>query len=332
MIAFTKKILIILSLVFLPIITSAQTIDSYNESLRTVITPANPQPNQTISITLESSLVDLSLSTITWSVDGKIVSKSRDNRKLETKLKDAGKETKILISVSSPSSGALNKEIVINPASIDLIYEANTYTPPFYKGKALPSAESSVTLLTLPKFFKKNGAAILAKDLMFTWKKDGVVDGAKSGLGKNTYTFATGRLPENTPLVEVSVLSPEEGIRGYSSLLLPTTEPQLVIYEDNPILGVNLNQAVPREGNLNGKEMSLVAYPYFFSGKNKESQSFEYTWYINNEKIIDIPKNKSTLTIRSPEGIGSSSIRVSLSNINRIFQAAASNILVKYGE
>ena len=222
---FTKKILVILALSFLsflPTIALSQTIDSYKDSLRTVITPPNPQANQTISIHLESSLIDISLSTITWSVDGKVILKGKDRRVLETKLKEIGKETNILISVNSPLYGSFDKEITINPTSISLIYEANTYTPPFYKGKALPSSESVVTLLALPRFIKNNGTPISSKDLIFTWKKEGVVDGANSGLGKDTYVFITGRLPEDTPLIEVSALYPEESQRGYSSILLPS--------------------------------------------------------------------------------------------------------------
>ena len=320
------------SLLF-PLSLSAQTIDSYKESVRVLVNPPNPGPGKTVSISIESSLLDLNQSIITWKVDGKIIESGKDKRFFETKLGEIGKETVIKISVSNSSSGLIEKEVRINPTSVSFLYEANTYTPPFYKGKALPSSESVVTVLALPNFKTTSGTQIQSKDLVFTWKKDGVVDGRNSGLGKDFYSYVLGRLPEDTPEIEVSIVHPESNLKGYAYLLLGSVNPEIVFYENSPLLGVVLNKALVGETNLLKGEFNVAAYPYFFSGRNKNSVNYEYKWHINSEEVADVPKNQNFLTLRRPEGgKGTSAISVSLQNLQKIFQSGSNNLLINYGQ
>src|SRR5688572_16598777 len=68
---------------------------------------------------------------------------------------------------------------------VDLLWQAETYTLPFYKGKALWSKESRVKLLAIPR-----GPGVgNPLNLTYKWTKNGTVLGNINGVGKNTIAF-----------------------------------------------------------------------------------------------------------------------------------------------
>jgi len=55
------------------------------------------------------------------------------------------------ISIILDSTHRIDKEIVIEPAQLDILWEStDSYVPPFYEGKALPSIESTIKVVALP--------------------------------------------------------------------------------------------------------------------------------------------------------------------------------------
>ena len=73
----------------------------------------------------------------------------------------------------------------MQPTSVDVLWSAYSYTPPFYKGKALAPSRGSVVLVALPQLVTRNGSPIEPKNIIYTWSRRGVILGKSSGLGKN---------------------------------------------------------------------------------------------------------------------------------------------------
>lgn len=326
------SIAIIFSLLFsLP--SSAQTsLDTIGDSITSIVTPQNPAPESNVKIRLDSTLVSLSNSYITWYVNGKVVLKGQDERTLTTKIGKSGETTSINVSVDSKEYGLITKEFNFQPGGVDIFFEAETFVPPFYKGKALPSAQSTVKAIAIPNFKTKSGATILTNDLVFTWKKDGEVDGTNSGRGKNTYRFNVGPLPTNSPNIEVSVFSPDFGVTGYANLTVSHQKPEILLYEDNAILGIELQRAVGDTLNMTKPEITLVSYPYFFSAKTKDSKNLKFDWTINSTTITPKSSSNAKLTIRRPETSGNSFLSLNIEHLAQIFQSASANINVIYGK
>ena len=301
----------------------------YDNSISAVVLPENPKPKSSISIRLDSSLVDLPSSTISWYVNNKKISEGKDLRTFNFSLPESG-TTKVEARINSSDYGLIVKNFSFAPNLVEIIFEANSYTPPFYKGRALVPPEGVVTLLAMPDF-KTSSGNISSKNLVFTWTNDGTVQGDKSGLGKNTYTFNNGRLSEDAPFIEVSVTSPQNNLTGYANFRIGSVEPEIVFYEDNPLLGVTLNKAIQNTFFLNKQEVTIIAYPYYFGGKNKDSVNLQYSWLINSLPVSPTGSAKTNLTVRKPDGTGSSSISLGIDNLRRIFQTAKTGIIVQYG-
>ncbi len=64
-----------------------------------------------------------------------------------------------------------------------LLWQADdSYVPPFYKGKAMPSAESSIKVVALPEI--RNGSTIVSvQNMTYSWQKDYNKDVNDSGYG-----------------------------------------------------------------------------------------------------------------------------------------------------
>src|SRR3990167_10337236 len=68
---------------------------------------------------------------------------------------------------------------------VDLLWQGNSYVPPFYEGRTLWSSQSRITFLAIP-----HGAGIgNPANLTYKWTKNGTVLGNINGVGKNTLSF-----------------------------------------------------------------------------------------------------------------------------------------------
>lgn len=325
------RFFIILSLFFIPSFGVAETIlNTTNESIRLIVTPQNPKPLDKITVSIESSLVDLSDATITWQLNGRTMEEGKDMRVWNTTLGPNSTATNIKVLINSREYGIIAKEITLRLGEIDLIYEAETYTPPFYKGRALASAQSIVKAIAVPNL-QNRGGQIPSRDIVFTWKRNGEVDAANSGRGKSTYRFSVGNLPSNSPIVEVTASSLDGSIVAYGSLIVPHEKPEIIFYEENALLGVELQRALGDIFIMKQPETTLVAYPYFFSAKAKDSRDLNFTWVINSEEVTPIGNSVAKITLRKPEGSGNSYVSLNIDHARQIFQTSNSGVNFEYG-
>lgn len=332
--SFLIAFIAILSFLF-PMLASAQNLPSFggitDSSISVIITPQNPEANKPVTLTLESSSVDLGASIITWKVNGTTAQKGKDLRRFTTTLQKVGTPTAISIIIDS-SLGVITKNITITPTQIDILYESASYTPPFFAGKALPPSEATITLWAVPNFISKTGKTIDPNSLSYTWRKNGDVDQAASGLGKSTYTYRGGRLAEDSPVIEVSASSANEGLSGSASFQAPVIEPKLLFYENNPLLGVRLNKKLPSNINLGTQEMTVVAYPYYMGGTQKDAPQLQYQWKINGSSITASGDSKAEITIRKPNAPGQSVLSLTVDTLSRIMQTANASLTISYGQ
>ncbi|MEK7120822.1 MAG: hypothetical protein AAB840_01905, partial [Patescibacteria group bacterium] len=220
-----------------------------------------------------------------------------------------------------------SRGVAIRPANVDLLWEAHSYTPPFYKGKGLLSHESLVKIVASPDFSESVGND--ASNFVFTWKKDGTVLGSLSGRGKNTQIFRMPKLVRSMR-VEVEVVDLSGANRAKGVLTLSSRNPLVLIYEKDPLFGVMFNEALSGNTTLSRSEISLVGYPYFFGDDNFASSKLLYSWMINRSSATS---KTNEIVLRAPEKIiGTSNISMEVENAKEIMQSASSKIGIIFGE
>jgi hypothetical protein len=153
------------------------------------ISPEVPGSYEDVTASVSGSSFNLDLASITWSLNGKKISSSIGQKEIPFKTGGIG-EVITVTAVATLNGASAQGTATINPGEVDLLWQTtDIYTPPFYKGKALPSPESSIRITAVPNILRSTGVAYKTGDLSFKWSRDYEILGSLSGKGASTLTF-----------------------------------------------------------------------------------------------------------------------------------------------
>jgi hypothetical protein len=297
-----------------------------------VVSPQTPGPNTQVTIEVQGVGTFLGNSTITWSVNGKVVLKGVGVRDLTFATGNLGTQTKVHVAINSSQEGTLTQDWVFNPSSINMVWEANTSVPPLYRGKALYSGGSDLKVVAFPSV-AINGKSISSNNLSFQWTVNDTPVPQMSGLGQNSLSF-TGDQLQSAENVEVSVYYGAAQV-GYGQVVIPATTPQLLLYDYDPLRGLLLDSALPSAVSMTAKELTVQAVPYYFANQSLQNGAATYAWTLNGDDTTGPNAQKGLLTLRQTgTGAGAAVIGVSVQNTDTsmLVQAAQAALQVIFGQ
>ncbi len=208
-------------------------------------------------------------------------------------------------------------------SSVNIVWYANdSYVPNFYKGKALRSEYTSTTLTAIPQI-NYQGTLIQNSELNFTWKVNGKTL-QNSGLGKNQITIKNS-LTSNSPEVSIVVTSTRTGLSAQSSLQLPEYESRVLLYENDPLLGILYNKALLSTFSVQNKEVTLKAIPYYFT-----KDALGYTWKINGNTFSSTALEDGITLRKDDASSGSSQLSIFVKSLKNILQKETSNLTITF--
>jgi len=198
---------------------------------------------------------------------------------------------------------------------VDLLWQGDVYTPPFYEGRSLWSNQSEVIILAIPHIFSQ-GRELDPSTLTYKWWKDSVVLNTVSGIGKNSISITdsvTGRPQE----IKVEIMTGDGAVLASASKKLSGLPVKLLVYEDSPLYGLLFNREVGSSYEIEEQETTLAVIPFFFSSFEKDPGFINYKWNTSSGST----EGSGSVTYRFPEGVsGSAKINVRASNENRFMQ------------
>lgn len=324
----------VLSLIFLPgnslaVETSIPAqIPELQEQISVNVDKDFPKPYETVNIDLEAFGTDLNKANIIWTVNGKVEKQGTGEVKFSVQAGGVGSVKRVGIQISPYGGVAIKKSLTIAPAEIDLIWEARTYTPPFYKGKAFYTPQENIVVVAMPNFIAENGSRLDSKKLIYTWQKNGDVEQDQSGYGKNTYKMQGGILmKEDTISAEVTGFAKEKAKESIDLRLLSA---EALFYENNPLYGILFNKSLSGTYAFNETEKNVEVFPYYFGAFRKSDPSLTYEWLLNNQKI-SVDSNKSNLVFRNTgEESGTSLIGITIGDTENFLQEARNSVYLKF--
>ena len=292
--------------------------------------PENPGPNEVVHVNLTSYSFSIDSSNITWKINGVVKQKGIGEKSFVFSTGGVGVSTKLEVSVLTKEGETVNQTVNIKPASVDLIWQTESYVPPFYKGKAMFSHQNKVTFIAMPHMTSSGGVEIGPKNLVYKWmQNDSVIQNA-SGYGKNAYTF-TGSVISRPIKISVEVTAPNTGDVANASMTTNPAEPFIVFYEKNPLYGIQFQKALYGSTQLNESEIAVVGMPFFFGTLDPKTTDLSYKWLINGVPIGN-ESYANTQVFRQVSGVsGFSKISLSIENSNKILQYASSNFDLSFG-
>src|SRR6185436_5900271 len=106
------------------------------------LSPQNPAPHENTNITLNSYANNLDTVPITWYVNGTNTAYGIGKKTFSVNAPAAGSQLSVVAHVGLPE-GAIDARVVLAPSVMVVLWQANdSYVPPFYRGKAMPVADS----------------------------------------------------------------------------------------------------------------------------------------------------------------------------------------------
>lgn len=288
-----------------------------------------PGPNDKVTITLENYSVNLYTSQISWYKDNVLVEKGVGKTSFTFNVGGLGSSDTITVIVLTKNGEQITSSKTFAPAEVDVVWEADVYTPPFYKGKSLVSHRSVVKLVAIPNFVGSNGSKINEDDLMYVWKKGTKVINGSQGVGKNTLYFD---MQENfrDSVLTVEVSNIDDSIKAKSSISIKEIKPKVVFYENDPLLGMIFERALNQKIDLLKEEITVTAQPLFFSKDDIKNGKLEYKWRLNNKVLNDVVGD--FITLKRGEDKGMSNLSLGIRNKNRVMQSAENILNINFDD
>jgi hypothetical protein len=300
------------------------------QQVQSSIVPENPLPGQDVTISLTAYGSDINTANISWSVNGTVIQKGTGLDQFSFTAGKNGEAKNVVATILFENLPVITKTFTITPQEVSILYEADSYTPPFYKGKGLYGLEGTVTFVAIPNIVSSTGIKLNPNNLIYKWTIDGTVLGSKSGYGKNSLSY-TGSILGKDVFVMVDVTSPDKTTTGKGIMLLSVEKPEVLLYEKNPLYGILFNKELSSNGiSLSEREVTIEAIPFSTSASNANSNNLSYSWLINSSKI-PVPTNQNYVTFRNATGQkGSSLVSVLVNNTDHFLQQMQNSLSIKF--
>ncbi|MBI4133750.1 hypothetical protein HY478_03985 [Candidatus Uhrbacteria bacterium] len=316
----SARVVLVLLALTLALPAIAQVNFGLGSDLSLEIAPEHPAPGNIVQISAHSSLLDLTGTTLTWYENGKQIGSGAGLATVEITAGPLGSDT--TVRVVAESDGELSQaEARIRPVEIDLLWESDSYIPPFFRGRALPSAGTNLRLEAIPYFKKSDGSSVPVGDITFTWKRNGYVEQSVSGRGKSEISLSAPAL-FGTDTISVEGRA-KDGLEGSASVRIPSREPVVELYEAHPLFGTLYHRALGRTTNIPETESSFAAIPYYADATSPGDASLTYEWRVNGNTIASDPERPSELTINAAGSAGVARIELALSHVTNFFLSAS---------
>lgn len=323
---FTKILIVSFAVMIIsPVVSFGQTVNlpyALSGELGFDIEPIYPRPNQNVSILLTLYTDNLNSADIAWYKDGKNVLSGKGETNYSFTAGSTGEETNIEVRIKLLNGVSFSKSVTLNPASVDLVWEADSYVAPFYRGKALYPRQGRLKIVATPEFVK-NGRRISPSNLIYKWSNR--VEGYQnqSGYGKNTIIL-DGSMLGRAEWVEVLVTDPVDKMTSQGFINISPVDPEIVFYENNSYYGHIFDKSISNEYDLKTGEVQILAVPYYFT--RERDGLLKYEWRLNGAPISNLSDIRTAI-FRKPENkTGRSTISLAVENLNRILQQADASI------
>ncbi|MDB4991944.1 MAG: seg [Parcubacteria group bacterium] len=290
------------------------------DPINLTIEPSYPRPYQIITVTPDSDLIDLSASTVTFSVNGRVVQTGTGSESASIAVGGPGTVTNIVVTATN-NGQKYTKSISIHPADVALIIEPTSTIHPFYEGASLVGSEGRVRIIAIPDLRNSKGVQIPPQNLVYSWKNGDQILQDSSGIGRSVLTAAAPVRYRNATIT-LTVSSQDSSVVGQASVYIAPADPLMRIYHNDPLLGPLFDTALPNSITLNGSEDTYRAVPYYFTSIPS------LTWQMNGTPS----QTGQDITVR-PAGSGQGTAILDVTGSSgTLGQSANSTMSVTFGK
>ena len=222
---------------------------------------------------------------------------------------------------SSSGYKTFEQKISITPSSVILLYEAtNSYVPPLYEGRSLPSDGALVRVTALPSM-SDDGGSLPPSRLSYVWSVNDVINRTASGLGKQTANVRLDFL-EDKNTVKVVIRSPRGNVATKTIIIYPHPIMPL-LYKYDQVLGPNFTSLIETRFETI-QDFALALEPFYVSKKDQTGEP-SYTWYLDG--LPTTPLGGKILAMHPKEdSYGAKQLRITVQGPDKRIQNAETSL------
>ncbi len=295
---------------------------SLDSAYSLVLQPRFPEPKEQINITINDHGVNTHGATIEWFIDEVRKEEYQNKRSITFITGKLGTSNTIKARSTLPNQTVLEATVIINPVRIDMLIEADTLTPVFYKGRAIPTSGSLIRVTAITFTGENKSPA----EYSYLWRVGGDVQAEGSQFGKNYTTFKSGF--KKNVFVSVDVINSEGFTIASESIYVPIAKPELHFYVVNPLRGIS-ETAIDSSFIFIGDEIQIRAEPFFINRKLL-SQNPHREWKINNRTVSNPSSDPQEITLRREGVSGSFELEFHIRNLQQLLQGVKRSITIKF--
>ncbi|MDP6659782.1 MAG: hypothetical protein QF679_02135 [Candidatus Pacebacteria bacterium] len=326
----TTSILAFTIAVFFGISANAQLPGTTADEVILSTSPQFPRSNESVSVSVKSFSYNLDNSNIAWFVDDVLVREGIASMDIDIETGNVGTRIRVSVVVSTDTGFIVREDITIYPADVDILWQADSYSPPFYRGKKLAPPDGDVEVIAMPRIANTFGSLVSSEGLIYTWTRNNKVIGSQSGKGKRVFSTKA-PFGEEVDVISVKVSTPDGLVTGGRLVEVSSSEPKIVFYEEDPLLGQMFNKAIDKDFGVGEEEKQFTAYPYFFSVDGRNSRDLDFSWQVNGREIENLDEDRGSLVVANEGGgSGSSILSLDIRNLVRIFQSASAGFSINF--
>ena len=296
----------------IPVFSHAQITSVVDTGLALELSPNYPSPGATFGVSVNDYGGGAFGATIDWFYNDSKLDWAYNQRTITLSAPNAG-ETSKLVAVLTKPNGAIERIVRdVSPYHLDIIIEPQTHVPNFFRGRALPSAGSTINATAL-----LSSKTFLTGDYLYTWRlNDTVLEGGPLR-GGNRVAFT---MPQDTySTLSLTVTKLDGSTLAKRTIAVPVVAPRLLFYEVNTLYGI-LEQALRSPYTLVGNSMTLRAEPYYL-----DSSVFNYpsitAWQLNGT-AVESGSNPYDITLERTDTAGSVTATFRVQSTTKLLQGA----------
>jgi hypothetical protein len=295
------------------------------------LNPTQPEPHQEVRLTLQTSFIDLNRADITWYVNGERAAEGVGLTRVRVRTGALGSEVRISASASEPGGITVVGERIVRPVVVDIVWEADSYTPILYRGRALPSSGTTIKAEVNAFFARADGTRIPRTELIYVWRHNNTIVQDASGAGKYAANIKLSPFTGNHTL-SVEVSSRDNAFVGTASARIPVTTPYLALYEDNPVQGALLHSAIQGTRTFSEDEVTFAVVPFYSSIERLTDPSALFSWIVNGISApVDITDPARLILSRGQTDISLANVEVQFSDETALLQDATRRWSLQFG-
>lgn len=265
--------------------------------------PEDPEPGETVAVTLVSYETNLDLALISWQY-GPQTLVGYGETEFEVRAPLGESASAVYATITLEDGRKLEKTITIAPAAYDIAFEAmNVKAPPFYLGKKLPIRENTIRVAVI--------SPQTAAQTAYTWRRNDRALPAKGA--SRQYVEFKNTETERSEKITVQIATP--GKQSERTLFIPIMEPRVLYYEYQPLFGLKTGKNITNTVIGHEDTVSIFTLPL---GLNTDTIP-AIAWTLSGNPVSN-QSNPYLLSFKKPTDTGTVSVSTQIENERSLYQ------------